>query len=418
MNSIRLKMRMMIRIALLGLALTGVSCVESAEAVSDGDPAAPTAGQICFTARMEPGQTRTSLQERAVLWSEGDRIRVFNETHPTGEVFALTFGAGTAEGTFTGPEMGVGPYCAVYPAEAGTRLDASGLRVELPAVQNYAEGSFGPGANLSVGYAGQLEGMTFRNVCGILSLTLTGEKTLRMLRVSTLGAEALSGSARVTGLDTDAPALAFDTGVPDEASRQLTLSCGTAGVPLSGEGKTFHLVLPAGTLAQGFLLEAMDADGNAMVRHSAAQPSLAIVRNGIRPMPPLAYQPRYKDSFLTSDAVGAYANVSATAGAMAPLCRYVEGQSQYAYLNTPGEKGSRYLRIADWDAGFSLAFTMPYELPSGGTGAVTVQSLGNTGVASGTGIEMRVVKQSDDQVWLYDAASGNGYVLMKTEGED
>lgn len=418
MNSIRMKKRMMIRIAVLGLALTGVSCVESPEPVSGGDPAASEAGQICFTARMEPGQTRTSLQDHAVLWNDGDRIRVFNEAHPLGEVFTLTLGAGTAEGTFTGPEMGTGPYSAVYPAEAGTRLDGSGLHVVLPAVQNYAAGSFGAGANLSVGHAKQLEGMTFRNVCGILALTLTGEKAIRTLRISTMGTEALSGAARVTGLDTEAPALAFDAAASLEASRQLTLSCGSAGVPLSGEGKTFHLVLPAGTLAQGFFLEVVDADGNAMVRHSVAQSSLAIARNGIRPMPSLAYQPRYKDAFLTSDGIGAYANVSATAGTMASLCRYVEGQSQYAYLNTPGEKGSRYLRIADWDAGFSLAFTMPYDLPSGGIGRVTIQSLGNTGVTSGTGVELRIVKQSDDQVWLYDAASGNGFVLMKTEGED
>ena len=418
MNSIRLKKNRMIRAAALVFALAGVSCTEPAEPISGGESATPAVEQICFTARMEPGQTRTSLQERAVLWSEGDRIRVFNETHPTGEDFILTLGAGTAEGTFTGPEMGAGPYSAVYPAEAGTRLDGSGLRVELPAVQHYAEGSFGPGANLSVGHAGQLEGMTFRNACGILALTLTGEKAIRTLRISSMGAEALSGAARVTGLDTDAPSLAFETGTPDASSCQLTLSCGSSAVPLGGEGKSFYLVLPAGTLAQGFFLEAVDADGNAMVRHSVAQASLAIGRNEIRPMPALAYVPRYKDAFLTSDGVGAYASVSASAGAMTPLCRYVEGQSQYAYLNTPGEKGSRYLRIADWDAGFSLAFTMPYELPSGGTGSVTVQSLGNTGVTSGTGIEMWVVKQSEDRVWLFDAATGNGYVLMKTEGEE
>ncbi len=418
MNSICLKKRMMIRIAILGLALTGVSCMGPTEPVSEENPAVPVAEQICFTARMEPGQTRTSLQDRAVLWSEGDRIRVFNNAHPTGEVFTLTLGAGTAEGTFTGPEMGTGPYSAVYPAEAGTRLDASGIHVVLPAVQNYAEGSFGPGANLSVGHAELLDGMTFRNVCGILALTLVGEKSLRTVRIHTMGAEALSGAARVTGLDTDAPTLAFDNETPDASSRLLTLSCGTSGAPLSGEGKTFYLVLPAGTLAQGFFLEAVDADGNAMVRHSVAQTSLAIERNGIRPMPALSYEPRYKDAFLTSDAIGAYADVSASAGSMALLCRYVEGQSQYAWLNTPGEEGRRYLRIADWDAGFSLAFTMPYNLPSGGTGTVTIQSLGNTGVASGTGIAMRVVKQSEDRAWLFDAASGNGYILMKTEGED
>ena len=418
MNSIRMKKRMMIRIAILGLALSGVSCMESTEAVSGGDPLAPATVQISFTARMEPGQTRTSLLDRAVFWNTGDRIRVFNEAHPTGEVFSLTAGAGTAEGTFTGPEMGAGPYSAVYPAEAGTLLEGAALRVVLPGVQTYAEGSFGPGANLSVGHAEVLEGMTFRNVCGVLALTLTGEKVIRTLRITTVGEETLSGTARVTALDTEAPALALEAGSPGEEARQLTLGCGTAGVPLSGEGKTFHLVLPAGTLAQGFFLEAVDADGNAMVRHSVAQAALAIERNGIRPMPALAYEPRYKDAFLTSDGVGAYANVSAKAGAMTMQCRYSEGQSQYAYLNMPGENGSRYLRIADWDAGFSLAFTMPFDLPSGGTATVTIQSLGNTGVSSGTGIPMRVVKQSEDRVWLFDAASGNGYILMKTEGED
>ena len=418
MKSIRMKLRIMIRVAVAGLAFAGVSCMEAPEPVSGGDSMAPETEQITFTARMEPAQTRTSLLDRAVLWNEGDRIRVFNEAHPTGEVFSLTRGAGTAEGTVTGPEMGAGPYCAVYPAEAGTRLDGASLRVVLPAVQTYAEGSFGPGANLSIGHAGILEGMTFRNVCGVLALTLTGDKAIRTLRITTVGEEALSGTALVSALDTEAPALTFEAASSGEDSRQLTLSCTAAGVPLSGAGKTFHLVLPAGTLAQGFFLEAVDADGNALVRHSVAQASRAIERNGIRPMPALAYEPRYKDAFLTDEGIGVFCHVSAAAGEMTALCRYVEGRSQFAYLNTPGESGSRYLRIADWDAAFSLAFTTPYDLPSGGTCAVTLQSLGNTGVTSGTGITMRVVKQTAARVWLYDAASGNGYILMKTEEEE
>ena len=406
-----------IRMAALGIALAAVSCLGPVEP-APSDTALAQGDLVSFVAVLDQDITRTALDELNVCWSPGDRVRVFTAAYPAGVVYDLTGGAGTPAGTFTGPGAGDGPYYVVYPADAGIRLDGTAVHVTVPSVQTYAEGSFGAGANLSAGYATTLDNLRVRNLAGTLAVRFTGEKTLRSVRIHTLGSECLSGTAVVTGLDTDAPSLRFDGGQTDVSFRQVTLDCGSAGVPLSAEGKSFLVVLPAGSLAEGFFLEARDTEGKAMVRHSKADAAAAIVRSEIRPMPALAYTPRYKADFLQSGQVGAFAHADASADALVPLCRYVEGQSQYAYLNTPGASGSRYLRLEDWEDGYALGLTMPYVLAPGQDYSVTIQSLGSTGVSSGTVQGMRMVKRFGDRVWLYDAKTGNGYAILMIEEEE
>ena len=163
----------------------------------------------------------------------------------------------------------------------------------------------------------------------------------------------------------------------------------------------------------------MDTEGNAIVRHSPAGATPAIVRSEIRPMPPLSYTAKYKDAFLTAEGAGAFSKVTAAvSGSVEALCRYVEGQSQYAWMNVPGDSGSRYLRLEDWTDGFALAFTMPYSLVPGRDCKVSLESMGNTGVASQSNVSMRVVKQFGERVWLCDSQTGNGYVTLMINEEE
>ena len=93
-------------------------------------------------------------------------------------------------------------------------------------------------------------------------------------------------------------------------------------------------------------------------------------------------------------------------------CTYVEGRSQYSFLNT---SETRYLRLQDWTDGYALAFTTPYTLTQGKNASVSITSLGLESIATAQVEKMRVVKTSGDRVWMLDPGTGNGYILMLVE---
>ncbi|MBQ3723491.1 MAG: hypothetical protein II851_07245 [Bacteroidales bacterium] len=414
-----MKRSIILRMAALCVGALVLSCVQE-PLPAESEITVPEGDLISFTAILEQDGTRTSLDaQMQVLWNDGDKIRVFTAARPAGAEYELTGGAGSSTGTFTGPDPGDGPYYAVYPADAGVSLEGTSLHVTVPATQTWAEGSFGAGANLAAGKGESLEALRLRNLAGTLALKFTGSKKLSAVRIFVPVGETLHGTAVVSGWDAEAPTLQFDAGQTGEEFAQVTLSCGSAGVQLSSQEKAFHIVLPVGTLAGGFFIEAVDTEGNALVRHSLAGATPAIVRSQVRPMPVLAYTAKYKDAFLTETGAGAFSKASAaSSGAFGTLCRYVEGKSQYAWQNAPGETGTRYLRLEDWEDGFALSFSTPYELTPGRDSKISLVSLGNTGVSNQSNVTMRVVKQFGERVWLCDTQSGNGYIMLMINEED
>lgn len=371
---------------------------------------------VSFTARFEENETKTSMTSSGkLLWSEGDMIRVFNADNPSGKVYTLQAGAGTGSGTFSGPALsGSGPYHAVYPASSASSLSGNSLTITLPSVQTYAENSFGPGANPSAGVADKLDEIIFRNICGCLSLTLKGNATISAIRIHTKGEELLHGNATVSNLLAGSPTLNWVSGQEGEALSTMSLDCGS-GVTLTSEGKSFYLIVPAGSFGQGFTLEAVSADGNVFVRNGSAG-SVTIERSMIRPMPALDYSAQYRAAFLQSSALSAaFTGISAGAS-MSETCTYVPESGQYAYHSVAGTPGSRYFRFQDWEEGFSIGLTTPYALNSGNTATVSVEALGDTGgIVSQPDVNMKVVKRLGSRVWLADPATGNGFIMMLVE---
>lgn len=398
-------------ILLLSLAVSCTHVRENEPAQENPGTDPEPSGTITFTAHFD-ADSRTQFGDGwSVLWSEGDAIQVFNESHPEGVTFTLVGGEGTPAGTFRGPDPGAGPFRAVYPAGRTGQGSGMSVPVSFPATQHYAEGSFGPGANLAAGVADQLDGLRFHNLSGALSLTLTGNGAITGIRVCSYAEEPLSGTATLSGWAEGSPAVSFDAGQEGESFREVYLDCGT-GVALSGEGKPFYLTVPAGTLAGGYRIEVYDAEGLAMVKYAKAHEDSRVDQGEVVLMPALAYNPAYKAAFLRSEAIGAFANAAAQ-GEMAALCTYVEGVGQYAYRNTEGE--SRYLRLEDWDTGYALGFTMPYSLQAGKNCTVTLQSMGLASIAPGTVENMRIIKLSGGRVWMMDPASDRGFILMMEE---
>ncbi len=203
-------------IAAIAVAFTMASC-EKEQLVEPGCDI--TGGNCVITAYTESNIPKTSLSGNDsngydVIWSKGDKITI------GGNIFELTTGDGTTKGTFRGtlPKDGTS-YTAYYPST----YDGS----TWPTEQTYTKGNItgSPMSAEAVISDGKIaEPLSFRNVGGILRLTVKGIGTVKSIKVAVNGLEV------------------------------ITLMCGD-GVALDNtNGTVFHIALPYGTYPNAEIL--------------------------------------------------------------------------------------------------------------------------------------------------------------------
>ena len=349
-----------------------------------------------FTATSEYG-TRTTLDGTEVLWSAEDRISIFSKTTPLGEAYSIrTEDAGKKSAAFSGPEVGAGPWFALYPADAAASMSDGSLTFMIPCEQRYSANSFGSGNNPMVAVS-STESLNFKNLCGLLKLNLTGSGTVKSIVLKTNAEEALWGSATVSLDYTDAPALQL-TQTADEEHRALKLDCG-AGVTLGNEPAGFYFVVPAGTLGSGFSVDISDADGNTVSRTTST--SINISRAVIKGMKPIDCQ-LSGSPFLLEGGYGVY-----DLGGSAPVPVRVFGQGDQLALRNGQVRTFRIQSLVNANA---LSISFPQSMTVGESCSISVVSTGSTGVAGGT-IEAVLLQQADGKCWLEDKASKTGYII-------
>ena len=175
----------------------------------------------------------------------------------------------------------------------------------------------------------------------------------------------------------------------------------------STNGVPFYLALPVGVFSGGFYLEAVDTQGEVMVKYTGANP---IADKKILRMAPFAFSPQYEDGFmLQSVDAAAVTGVRIDDGVVAEnCCSYEPGEGQFAFTKSSDK---RTVRIQNWEQGFALSLEMPLSVTPGTEVAVTVYALGSiTGISSGSVSNMRVLKKIDNQVWL--ANGSTGYIML------
>lgn len=150
----------------------------------------------------------------------------------------------------TGFSAGNDTWYAVYPASAGPSASNGQLTFSLPARQTYRADSFGNGANVSVGVL-KNDHLSFRSVCGVLRLSLTGTQRVLSISVKDKAGASLWGTATV-------PVSEIVSGVAAQVSGgsdTVTLDC-AEGVMLQSDVATdFYIVVPAGAFSNGFDVE-------------------------------------------------------------------------------------------------------------------------------------------------------------------
>ena len=223
-----------------------------------------------FHATIDDESTRTFVDEKIRLrWTEGDLISLFEGT-TRNKQYKFLGETGDNAGDFEDITTGFGSgndidcYYAIYPYSSTTKLHEDGyITYTFPAEQNYAENSFGLGANPMVAVTGGLDDfdLCFRNAAGYLRLYLYGDNiTIKSIKIEGNNSEPLAGKAYITPEFGGFPTTEMD----ETAATFVTLNCGE-GVKIGSTAESstpFWVVLPPTTFAEGFTLTITDTNDN------------------------------------------------------------------------------------------------------------------------------------------------------------
>lgn len=275
--------------AACSVAFALVSCQEE---VFDG-----LRDQNNFYASVETfgSDTRTALGEgRSVVWSSEDRIAIF-ERNGAGQAYqVLNAYVGKSSGEFAQVEglvaEGTGATIegtvAVYPfnedlsVTSGANGDYIIEGISFPSEQKYIAGSFSDEAfPMTAICENGSRNLSFKNIGGVLKLSLTGNNSVSQITLTGNSGEPLSGSATVTLGSDGIPSVTMS----DDASTSVTLICDPA-VQLDTDTATdFYISIPPTEFEAGFKVTILDEEGK---EHGlATHKTNSVERSSILAMP-------------------------------------------------------------------------------------------------------------------------------------
>lgn len=217
--------------------------------------------------------TRTALGEgRTVVWSSEDRIAIF-EGGNVGQAYqVLDSYIGKSTGEFTsvdglttsGAVAAIDGTIAIYPFEEGITVSSGDNGdyviegVDFPSEQKYVADSFSDEAfpMVSLSASGS-RNLSFKNIGGILKLSLTGSYAVSKITLTGNSGEPLSGSATVTLGSDGIPSVTMS----EDASTSVSLVCDPA-VQLDPETAVdFYISIPPTDFENGFTVSVSESNG-------------------------------------------------------------------------------------------------------------------------------------------------------------
>ena len=265
----------------LGLALLLTpSCVrETAPEREEPLPAGDT-----FLTAMPEAPTKSVLDGTSVLWQEGDCINVMTIGSHNCGAYTLIDGAGTTVGTFQGGDIeSSSKYFALYPYMTGLTKQNSRYGFRISKEQTWQAGSFGAGANImEATFTDPTQPLQFRNVLGLLKLSLTGNTRVYKITVSDGDTEnKLWGNAKLL-LDGKECTVNQTLELTD-GDNTVSLLCPT-GVQLSSTPVPFYIALPPASLSSGMTVSVY-GDNELLLDQFSTSKDNSIVRSEVRAMP-------------------------------------------------------------------------------------------------------------------------------------
>ena len=232
-------------------------------------------------------QTKTTLGEyqddgttRSILWEPMDSIGISCDQWYGFDPFVNRTEYTSSVAVFEGETSSGNIHYALYPFSHEVEYyyenyaNQREYHLNLPQKQIYSKNSFSKKSFPMVGkkYAGD-EKFSFKNLCGVLVVQLTGSETVKSITFSSLDTEGkpmpVSGHARVNLNYDEVPTLVIDTKVYNKfpVYENVTLVC-NEGVALNPSTPTpFYIVLPPGTYHSPQLIIST-ASGKMMLKES------------------------------------------------------------------------------------------------------------------------------------------------------
>lgn len=249
----------------------------------------PSERQITIIASTESCvDTKTSLSGNdtdgyKVLWSTGDKITLVKGSNLY--EFTLADGVGTTTGSFTGPRLDNGEYQAFYGTD-GEEL--SGL-YDYKGINMISSAPMVADVTITDGVTSVAR---FRNLCGLLRLTLKGCGTVKEIKVH--ASQPLNGHLSIDEEQGYAHVHAFGQDNYDN-----TLFCGD-GVALTDEGIDFLIPMPQNEY-DGIRIEITDDTEYKCTKTLKAGKKLNIARAQITPVRLTFTKPVIPDGALSGE---------------------------------------------------------------------------------------------------------------------
>ena len=248
--------------------------------------------------------TRTYAENNKNLrWHEDDRLTAFYG-NTLNRQYKFNGKTGDNSGSFShvpSGDLGTGNtfdrIYAVYPYDETATITEEGvISLTLPAEQQYAENSFGKGANTMIAVTESREDtfLAFRNACGYLKLKLYAPEggVVKSIEVKGNNNEKIAGNATATIAFGEAPIVTM----ADGATTSVTLDCGE-GISLGKTAETateFWVTIPEITFTKGITITVTDSfdatftqstDKEVVIERNAIRPMAALKFDGIKPQP-------------------------------------------------------------------------------------------------------------------------------------
>ena len=271
------------RLFLLGLiAVFAASCVQ--EQAETPQTALPEGDVIEAGIEMAAPATKTYLEEKDVLWAEGDRITAYLGTDAKG-TYQLKEGAGTTFGKFTkvnGSLTGnpIDANYAIYSFDGDAILEKGQILVDLPGVQTFVPNSFGPGANTMVAVS-DTKTFNFKNLCGYFVVPIRGNVAVKSVSIKGGSSEALAGRA-VVSIEEGIPVVESVRRSVDE----IKIVCEEPCQLDRKDSVEFWFVVPPTRFTMGLTVTVEYNDGETVTAGPSAK-SFAVSRNEVYRMAPL-----------------------------------------------------------------------------------------------------------------------------------
>lgn len=184
---------------------------------------------------------------------------------------------------------------ALYPYDETAAITDDGvISLTLPAVQQYAENSFGKDANTMIAVTENLEDtfLAFKNACGYLKLKLYAPEggIVKSIEVKGNNNEKIAGAATATIAFGEVPVVTM----ADDATTSITLDCGE-GVSLATTAETateFWMVIPEVTFTSGITITVTDSFDATFTKSTSNE--IIIERNMIQPMAAVGFDMLYE----------------------------------------------------------------------------------------------------------------------------